>query len=326
LTLQTTIWLAAGAQASLLPDASSVPEGVELREATAEECGRGLEDVASGEGVLLGLEGLSPNAFVLALGLKMRFHGDIRVGLLLPGDADRACRALSRYCMVDRLFTPADLEGVRWPDLLARLSNEDRPRPRKSLDDMLADLEAKLDEGAGALAERVMKGLATGREQHFLAKVVDPESGLFDGPFMAFKVEEEFKRSLRFHDPLTVLLVDLPGSAGLGGEERGLVLGKVAGVFLNQCRDIDLVGRYDDSSFLLILPETSEEGALVLARRILDTLEAEVESPTPLDPAIAVVSVPKPGVAHKDDLLDLARLTLVQAWSGKGKERVKVAP
>ncbi|MDP6424568.1 MAG: GGDEF domain-containing protein, partial [Planctomycetota bacterium] len=174
------------------------------------------------------------------------------------------------------------------------------------------------------LADGVLRGLSTERERSFIESVTDAETGLFQGSFMAFKLEEEFKRSWRFRLPLAVVLFDLPQMNDLG-DERGRVLGEVAGVLLNECRDIDVIGRYDDTSFLLLLPSTGANGASVLAHRVLGHLRDQIKAPVQLDPAIAIVAVPRTGVNRKDDLLDLARLTLVSAWAAEGDQRVCLA-
>ena len=119
--------------------------------------------------------------------------------------------------------------------------------------------------------------------------------------------------------------MDLPGLRELGSADRILVLGEVSGVLLNECRDVDSMGRYDDSSFLLLLPSTGWMGAKVLADRLLAGLNALQSSPAALDPAIAIVAVPRSDITKKDELLDMARLTLVSAWAADGKERVQIA-
>lgn len=243
--------------------------------------------------------------------------------VLVTEDADRAA-PIARFCMADAVLriedVDADAAGVQRE--LRRLAV--RPGPADSIDVLLARVEKKMKGDVRDLADRVSKGLSADRERSFVESATDAETGLFDGPFMAFKLEEEFKRSWRFRTPLAVLLIDLPSTRHLEGVDRSRVLGEVAGVFLNECRDIDVLGRYDDTSFLMLLPHTGPVGAKVLAGRVLDRLE-RVDSPVDLEAAVAIVAVPLAGVERKDELLDLARLTLVAAWAGEGDDRVRVA-
>ena len=279
------------------------------------------EAPGDGELVLLGTH--SEDALLLCARLKR--PGPKRIHVVLVCDQAEAefFEPVARFCMADAVLTRESLsDGAQSCEALARWQR--RPGPRDSVDVLLARLDTSLGADARALAERVVAGLSDERERTFVESVTDGETGLFDGPFMAFKLEEEFKRSWRFGTPLSVLLIDLPTSRDLA-ENRELILGQVAGVYLNECRDIDVIGRYDETSFLLLLPHTGEQGACVLAERILAKLGTQVSSPIPLDPAIAVVSVPRRGIERKDDLLDLARLTLVHAWAETGSKRVRLA-
>jgi diguanylate cyclase (GGDEF)-like protein len=246
--------------------------------------------------------------------------------VVLCREADReTVEPIARFCMADAVLTVEEIESRGVEATLVELGNAfRRPVPRLSVDALLARAEQRLGDDAGALADRVLSSLSRECEQSFLASVTDAETGLFTGPFMAFKLEEEFKRSWRFRTPLAVLLLDLPSMRDLG-DARGQVLAEVAGVFLNECRDIDVLGRYDETSFLLLLPNTGVQGARVLATRVLDRMR-QIGGPAPLEPAVAIVTVPRTGIERKDDLLDLARLTLVAAWAGEGHERIQLAP
>jgi GGDEF domain-containing protein len=237
----------------------------------------------------------------------------------------RSCPESSRsHSSASRMAASRRVKSTDEHLLASMLRILDRPQPKVSPEELLKQLEGKIGGNPAELADRVMTGLSAERERSFVERVTDPESGLFEGEFMAFKLEEEFKRSWRFRSPLSVLLVDLPGTRQLA-DERSAVLSRIAGVFLNECRDIDVVGRFDETTFLLLLPHTGSQGAKVLAGRVLEAIENHVESPIPIEAAVAIVSMPRHGIERKDDLLDLARLTLIQAWSAKGDERIQLA-
>ncbi len=284
---------------------------------------RPWEAPSGGELVVLRLDGSTAiDAFVLCSMLKAPGAARVLVALVCDEQQREVVDPIARFCLCDTVVTDDMLAeaGAFAAELEALLAP---PRARESVDVLLARVEDRIGGHARELADRVANGLSRERERSFVSSVTDSETGLFEGPFMAFKLEEEFKRSFRFRTPLAVLLLDLPRMDQLG-EERARVLAEVAGVFLNECRDIDVLGRYDDTSFLLLLPSTGARGAHVLARRILTCIEA-LDTPEPLEPAVAIVAVPKVGVDRKDELLDLARLTLVAAWSESGSERICVA-
>lgn len=284
---------------------------------------RAWEAPAEGELVVLAAGDPTLSALVLCSRLKDEGQGRVAVALVSSDAELEYVEPLARFAMADAVSSLAAFAADPIRELKRLLT---RQRPQQSVDVLLARLEDKLGLGGDAreLADRVLLGLSKAREDSFLDLVTDAETGLFIGSFMAFKLEEEFKRSTRFRTPLAVLLLDLPRLRELA-DGRDRVLGEVAGVFLNECRDIDWVGRYDDSSFLLLLPHTGSQGAVVVARRTLDLLRHQIESPVPLDPAVAIVTVPRTGIDRKDDLLDLARLTLVAAWAESGERRVRIA-
>ena len=263
-------------------------------------------------------------SFLLCSRLKEASAKRVHVAMLVAGDDSERATALSRFCMADAVV---DLDALRQDPALALgelLRIKGLRGPTTSIDVLLARIEQRLKGGARELAERVVRGLSEERERSFVESVTDTDTGLFAGPFMAYKLEEEFKRSWRFRTQLAVVLFDLPATAELEGKERTRVLGEVAGVFLNESRDIDVLGRYDDTSFLMLLPHTAPAGAKVLAARMLRGLR-EIEASHELEAAVAIVGVPWTGVERKDELLDLARLTLVEAWASSGEERVRVA-
>ncbi|PIE23713.1 MAG: hypothetical protein CSA62_06290 [Planctomycetota bacterium] len=262
------------------------------------------------------------NPFLLCSQLKAPYRPRIYILFLCPEEELSYVEPIAQFCLADGSFATGPQQDDRLLGQMLRIL--DRPKPKVSPDELLKKLEGKIGGEPEALANRVMTGLSAERERSFVERVTDPESGLFEGEFMAFKLEEEFKRSWRFRMPLSVLLFDLPATRKLE-EQRKEVLSRIAGVFLNECRDIDVVGRFDETSFLLLLPQTGSQGAKVLASRVLQAIQESVESPIPLDPAVAIVSTPRHGIERKDELLDLARLTLIQAWSATGEGRIQLA-
>jgi diguanylate cyclase (GGDEF)-like protein len=281
-----------------------------------------LSDVGELDLVLLPPDRPDCNPLLLCAALKAPRRARVYICFLCPEEELSRVEPIAQFCLADGSFATGKEHDEHL--LASMLRILDRPQPKVSPEELLKQLEGKIGGNPAELADRVMTGLSAERERSFVERVTDPESGLFEGEFMAFKLEEEFKRSWRFRSPLSVLLVDLPGTRQLA-DERSAVLSRIAGVFLNECRDIDVVGRFDETTFLLLLPHTGSQGAKVLAGRVLEAIENHVESPIPIEAAVAIVSMPRHGIERKDDLLDLARLTLIQAWSAKGDERIQLA-
>jgi GGDEF domain-containing protein len=83
-------------------------------------------------------------------------------------------------------------------------------------------------------------------------------------PREAFDVASaaELKRCRRFERSFSLLLLD----AGVEVDRRA------GRILLSNLREFDLVGRYGDDVFAIGLPETSAEGARVIAQRLVGLL------------------------------------------------------
>ncbi|MFB3051954.1 MAG: hypothetical protein ACE1Z0_08210, partial [Acidimicrobiia bacterium] len=107
-----------------------------------------------------------------------------------------------------------------------------------------------------------------------LRQLQDSETWLFDGPYATWKLDEEWRRSNRFHEPLSLVLLDVGvGLLELPDADRRAVLVDAASVFLNECRDIDILARFSPTTFLFLLPGTGTDGADILAQRTIASLQ-----------------------------------------------------
>lgn len=221
---------------------------------------------------------------------------------------------LARFVLADGVLVE---DGGRL-DGLEQLQPAGERRAPRLIDSLLERYGAALVPGdrSSALLERVREWESA---DDFLVRLQDEETGLFDGRYTALKLDEEFKRSERFHLPLSLLLLDI-GAAAAGlpeGPHRRALLAEVASVFLNECRDIDVLGRFTATVFLFLLPGTPPAGAAALGRRMLTALR-ERRFSSALAPVASVVSVPTSGIADRKDLLMVAEHCLERARAGQG--------
>jgi len=86
----------------------------------------------------------------------------------------------------------------------------------------------------------------------------------------------EVKRSRRYKYPVSFLLVALDDfaerAASLSQAQRTAVLAEALAVVTRCVRDIDLAVPFSDERFLVFLPHTAREGALIVAGRLRDQL------------------------------------------------------
>jgi GGDEF domain-containing protein len=91
------------------------------------------------------------------------------------------------------------------------------------------------------------------------------------------------------------------------------VLAEAAGVFLNECRDIDVLARFQPTVFLFLLPGTGPDGATVLANRILAALRERFSAGPSVAPVAGLCSVPSADVPDRRAFLAVAEACLARA-------------
>jgi GGDEF domain-containing protein len=228
---------------------------------------------------------------------------------------------LARFVLADGVMR---LDQQGHVDGLEHLAPRDRGKTHKNIDTLLDRYGAALaNADQSELAGRVREWESS---VSFLQRLQDAETGLFDGPYTALKLDEEWKRSQRFHLPLSIVLLDIGTAAAAmpAGPDRSVLLAEVASVFLNECRDIDVLGRFTTTTFLFLLPGTPPLGAQALARRLLQALSSR-EYSVPLRPAAGVASVPMAGISDRRQFLVVAEECLRRAREDAGASGVVVA-
>jgi GGDEF domain-containing protein len=226
---------------------------------------------------------------------------------VVVGAADPVGSSLARFVLADGVLTwhrdAGRLDG-------SELENAQRGRPRVAVEALLAKLEPKLSAVGGET--NLQRLLRFEREDSQLQRLQDAETGLFDGPYATLKLDEEWKRAHRFHQPLSLLLFDLgPGAASLSAADRRAVFAEASGVLLNECRDIDVLARFAPTIFLVLLPGTGPDGAEILANRILAALRTRLTTwASALRPAAGLAAVPSAEVPDRRAFLAVAEACL----------------
>jgi diguanylate cyclase (GGDEF)-like protein len=117
------------------------------------------------------------------------------------------------------------------------------------------------------LIQRVL-ALPTLREQAF----TDHKTGLLNSRGIDQPARNEFARARRAGRPLAVLLCDVDDLREInntfGHLEGDAALANVAAAFRSELREYDLCARFGGDEFLVVLPDTSGEEAVVVAKRI----------------------------------------------------------
>jgi diguanylate cyclase (GGDEF)-like protein len=106
--------------------------------------------------------------------------------------------------------------------------------------------------------------------------ITDDVTGLYNARHLYKTLETEVYRSSRFNYEFTVLFIDLDHFKQVNDTHGHLVgsklLAEIGYLIKAQLRLIDYAFRYGGDEFVILLPQTGKEAALVVARRLRDTL------------------------------------------------------
>ncbi|MFT6082513.1 MAG: PleD family two-component response regulator [Planctomycetota bacterium] len=245
------------------------------------------------------------HAFSGVRALKLRRGVAVYV-LVDTGDAIGV--QLTRFTLADGvLMWNVEQQDLNTDELRSGALSQRRP----SVDDLLARLQGEA--GAHGQENSIQRLMRFERDDSLLTKLQDAETGLFDGHYATLKLDEEWKRSHRFHQPLSLLLLDLGFQGEISDVERRAGLAEAAGVFLNECRDIDVLARFSESVFLFLLPGTGAEGAQVLANRILGSLKERLQGQVAANSAGGLCTVPSADIANRKSFVAVAEACLTKA-------------
>ncbi|MCR4318270.1 MAG: sensor domain-containing diguanylate cyclase [Planctomycetes bacterium] len=106
------------------------------------------------------------------------------------------------------------------------------------------------------------------------ASVIDSLTGVFNRRFLDEKLDEEFRRALRYDRELSLLVVDLDRFKNVNDDhpcghlQGDQILVEIADLLGQNFRDSDFVCRYGGDEFFVLMPETSQEDAYAKGRAL----------------------------------------------------------
>lgn len=147
--------------------------------------------------------------------------------------------------------------------------------------------------------------------------VTDPLTGLFNRLRMMEVLENEVRRSRRLHHEFSVVMADLDlfkrYNDDYGHPAGDIVLKRVATIMREASRDVDFVARYGGEEFLIMMPETTIDGAAEFAERIRKRIADEALPDGQITLSLGVSAFPMHGdgpeqlIAEADAALYLAK-------------------
>lgn len=154
--------------------------------------------------------------------------------------------------------------------------------------------------------------------------LLDTLTGLANQRYLEMFLQQEISRSERSGQPITVMLVDIDNFSQLNGkygdEAADGCLAAIGSELRRMLREYDVVGRYKDDEFLIVLPETTASAGHETAARLHAKISGQI-LPHQATFSIGVATYPTYGTTV-DDLLSSAHHALNRAkFSGKNSIR-----
>ena len=107
--------------------------------------------------------------------------------------------------------------------------------------------------------------------------LTDSLTGLYNRHYAYMRIKEEVKRATRENYPISILFVDIDKFKSIndtfGHDVGDLALKHVSSIVKEASREYDVAIRWGGEEFVLILPNTTIEGARILAERLRKNIE-----------------------------------------------------
>lgn len=161
--------------------------------------------------------------------------------------------------------------------------------------------------------------------------ITDSITKLYVHRYFQLRLDEEVKRSRRYNSTLSLLLCDIDHFKMIndqyGHQQGDIILREVSLILRRNIRSTDIAARYGGEEFVIILPETTQSDARIVAERIRrDTAKFEFPALSPGQPPLhCTISIGVAGFPlnadSKDELIQKADSSMYQA-KGQGRNRV----
>lgn len=121
----------------------------------------------------------------------------------------------------------------------------------------------------------------------------DELTGMYNFRHLMSVLKKEVSRHLRYNRTMTLAMIDIDDfkmyNDAKGHEKGNELLVRLSRVFKHNTRNCDILTRYGGEEFIILLPETSIEEAVVVSERICSTVESTLE----VSVTIGLSSLPK---------------------------------
>lgn len=223
---------------------------------------------------------------------------------------------------------PFTIDRWRAGVLFLRTAREQRTLTTEDV--TFADVVIRAAVAAIRRAQALETTRADNRRLEALA-TTDPLTRVLNRRALLDRLTAEVDRARRFDSSLTLLLLDVDHFKSINdtaGHLAGDSVLRQLGTLLEEAvRKVDVVARYGGEEFVVILPETSTEGAVIFAERLRERVASQsfdvgIDHPVNLTVSIGIATFPSPRVATTEDFFARADEALYRAKSG-GRNQVR---
>jgi diguanylate cyclase (GGDEF)-like protein len=171
------------------------------------------------------------------------------------------------------------------------------------------DFSARYEEEADQMPDPVtVIGRAYNRMRTHLETIVltDPLSGCFNRRGLNQMAEREVSRAIRAKKEMAVLAIDVDHFKRINDDFGHLtgdeVIREIGDLLKETARDVDVVARVGGEEFTILAPESTEEGAVILAERVMDAFRQHKFKSLPPDTQITTSVGVAADVARDDEV------------------------
>ncbi len=164
--------------------------------------------------------------------------------------------------------------------------------------------------------------------------VRDELTGLYNRRHFQTVLQIEWKRAIRFHRNLSLLMIDVDHFKNyndtFGHLQGDKVLRDMASLLVKSVRELDTIARFGGEEFIVLLPDTDKNGAIAVGEKLRKIIEAHrfadpnVSEIRSISISVGIASYPD-DVREMDDLIDHADIALYDA-KDSGRNRVVCYP
>lgn len=152
--------------------------------------------------------------------------------------------------------------------------------------------------------------------------VKDELTGINNRRYFQNMLQMEWKRALRFHRDLSLIMVDVDHFKAyndtFGHIQGDQVLKQIGALLKKNLREVDTVARFGGEEFVLLLPDTDKRGAIAVAEKVRLLVEGhsflteDRRKTRRITISAGIASYPN-DVEEMDDLIDHADIALYRA-------------